>query len=66
MVNPRLGHSRKKKEGLRCIRCVRAKKGPCVGGKPACEHCRSKNLLCVWEDEKGDEGDDELSVVVPQ
>ncbi len=66
MVNPNRGHSRRKRPGLRCIRCIRAKKGPCLGGKPTCHNCASKNLLCVWEDESVDDAEEEMSVVVTE
>lgn len=67
VMNSNRSHSRRKAPGARCIRCSRAKKGPCTGGKPSCDGCQAKNLECVWEDEgESDAADTEQSTHHPQ
>ncbi|KAF7504623.1 hypothetical protein GJ744_002050 [Endocarpon pusillum] len=58
MMNSNRTHSRLRVPGPRCVRCVRAKKGPCTGGKPQCDSCRAKGVDCVWIDQPQEEGND--------
>ncbi|ERF71383.1 hypothetical protein EPUS_07411 [Endocarpon pusillum Z07020] len=57
-MNSNRTHSRLRVPGPRCVRCIRAKKGPCIGGKPQCDSCRVKGVPCRWIDQPQEEGND--------